>query len=85
MTTERLHTIADLIDRCELRTSLGTVLPFSNARDAHMMLEGRLSRPEGKIILDVKAGRERSPRPSKEPADAPHYVIAASRRFRWLF
>ena len=58
VTTERLHTIADLIDRGELKTSLGTVLPFSNARDAHMMLEGRLSRPEGKIILDVKAAQE---------------------------
>jgi hypothetical protein len=31
------------------------VLPFAGARDAHMMLEGQLRPPKGKIILNVEA------------------------------
>jgi NADPH:quinone reductase-like Zn-dependent oxidoreductase len=54
VTTERLPTIADLIDRGELKTRLGAVLPLADARDAHMMLEGRTTPPKGKIILEVK-------------------------------
>jgi NADPH:quinone reductase-like Zn-dependent oxidoreductase len=55
VTTERLRTIAELIDRGELKTRVGAVLPLRDARDAHMMLEGRKPQPKGKIVLDVEA------------------------------
>jgi NADPH:quinone reductase-like Zn-dependent oxidoreductase len=58
VTTERLRGIADLIDRGELKTHVGMVLPFAGARDAHMMLEGQLRPPKGKIILNVEAAGE---------------------------
>jgi NADPH:quinone reductase-like Zn-dependent oxidoreductase len=48
--TERLRRIAELIDRGELKTRVGAVLPLADARDAHMMLEGRRPQPRGKII-----------------------------------
>ncbi len=54
VTAERLHKIADLIDRGELKTHVGAVLPFSDARDAHLMLEGQMPLPKGKIVLDVE-------------------------------
>jgi NADPH:quinone reductase-like Zn-dependent oxidoreductase len=54
VTTERLRRIAELIDRGELKTRVGTVLPLADARDAHMMLEGRRLPPKGKIILRVE-------------------------------
>jgi NADPH:quinone reductase-like Zn-dependent oxidoreductase len=55
VTTERLRTIAELIDRGELKSCVGAVLPLADAREAHMMLEGRRSTPKGKIVLDVGA------------------------------
>jgi NADPH:quinone reductase-like Zn-dependent oxidoreductase len=58
VTTERLRTIAELIDRGELKTCVGAVLPLTNAQDAHMMLEGRLLSPRGKIVLDVETADE---------------------------
>ena len=58
VTTERLRTIAELIDRGELKTRVGVVLPLTDARDAHMMLEGRRSPPKGKIVLNVERARE---------------------------
>jgi NADPH:quinone reductase-like Zn-dependent oxidoreductase len=58
VTTERLRTVADLIDHGELKTCVGVVLPLTDARDAHMMLEGRRLSPRGKIVLDVEAARE---------------------------
>ena len=58
VTTARLRTIAELIDRGEVKTRVGVVLPLTDARDAHMMLEGRLLPPKGKIVLDVKAAGE---------------------------
>ena len=58
VTTERLRTIAELIDSGELKTRVGAVLPLTDARDAHMMLEGRLLAPKGKIVLNVKAAGE---------------------------
>jgi NADPH:quinone reductase-like Zn-dependent oxidoreductase len=58
VTTERLRTIAELIDRGELKTRVGAVLPFADARDAHLMLDGRLAAPKGKIVLDVEATDE---------------------------
>ena len=43
--------IADLIDRGNLRTRVGTVLPLADAREAHFILEGRRPAPKGKIVL----------------------------------
>jgi NADPH:quinone reductase-like Zn-dependent oxidoreductase len=54
VTTERLSRIAAFIDRGELITHLGSVLPLADARDAHLMLEGRRSRPKGKIVLRMQ-------------------------------
>jgi NADPH:quinone reductase-like Zn-dependent oxidoreductase len=54
VTSERLRTIAELIDRGELKTRIGAVLRLTKARDAHMMLEGRQKAPKGKIVLEVE-------------------------------
>ncbi len=59
VTTGWLRTIAELIDRGELKTRVGAVLPLADARDAHMMLEGRRSSPKGKIVLNVGAADAR--------------------------
>ena len=61
VTTERLRRIAELIDRGELKTRVGAVLPLADAREAHMMLEGRRPLPRGKIILNVEAAGEVTP------------------------
>jgi NADPH:quinone reductase-like Zn-dependent oxidoreductase len=58
VTTERLCRIAELIDRGELKTRVGARLPLSDARDAHMMLEGRKPQPKGKIVLEMDSIRE---------------------------
>ncbi|WP_027579931.1 NADP-dependent oxidoreductase [Bradyrhizobium sp. Ai1a-2] len=59
VTTERLREIADLIDRGELKTCVGAVLPFAGARDAHLMLEGQRRSPvKGKVILNVETSGE---------------------------
>jgi hypothetical protein len=34
---------------------VGSVLPLGKAREAHLMLEGVLPRPQGKIVLAVAA------------------------------
>ncbi|MET4745522.1 NADPH:quinone reductase-like Zn-dependent oxidoreductase [Bradyrhizobium japonicum] len=53
VTTERLNRISELIDRGELKPEVAAVLPLTDARKAHMMLEGQLTRPKGKIVLRV--------------------------------
>jgi NADPH:quinone reductase-like Zn-dependent oxidoreductase len=58
VTTERLRTIAELIDRGELKSCVGAVLPLTEAREAHMMLEGRLIPPKGKIVLNIETAGE---------------------------
>jgi NADPH:quinone reductase-like Zn-dependent oxidoreductase len=59
VTTERLRTIAELIDGGELKTSVGAVLPLTDARDAHMMMEGQPRLPaKGKIVLNVEGAGE---------------------------
>lgn len=58
VTTERLRGIAELIDRGELKTCVGAVLRLADAREAHMMLEGRRPPPRGKIVLDVDSTGE---------------------------
>jgi NADPH:quinone reductase-like Zn-dependent oxidoreductase len=55
VTAGHLTEIAALIDGGDLRTRVGTVLPFSEARKAHLVLEGRLRASRGKIVLAVAA------------------------------
>ena len=59
--TDGLRRIAELIDRGELKTRVGAVLPLADAREAHMMLEGLRPPPKGKIILNVEAAGEVTP------------------------
>ena len=50
-----LAKVAHLLSRGELKTHVGAVLPLTDARAAHEMLEGSRSRPPGKIVLRVAA------------------------------
>jgi NADPH:quinone reductase-like Zn-dependent oxidoreductase len=52
VTTERLTTIARMIDAGALRTEVGEVLWLDEARQGHEMLEGALHR-RGKIVLKI--------------------------------
>jgi NADPH:quinone reductase-like Zn-dependent oxidoreductase len=52
VTTERLRTIADLIDAGELKTEVGEVLWLNEACLAHEMLEGAPHR-RGKIVIKI--------------------------------
>jgi NADPH:quinone reductase-like Zn-dependent oxidoreductase len=54
VSSRRLEQIAALIERGELMTSVGDVLPLSDARIAHEMLAGRPHK-RGKIVLAVDA------------------------------
>tara|TARA_R110002110_G_scaffold194517_10_gene403464 strand:- start:1324 stop:2256 length:933 start_codon:yes stop_codon:yes gene_type:complete len=55
VTTERLTTIANIIETGELVIQVGTVLPLAAARSAHEMLEGTRPHPRGKIVLRIGA------------------------------
>jgi NADPH:quinone reductase-like Zn-dependent oxidoreductase len=48
-----LSRMATLFDAGGLKASVGHVLPLAEARTAHEMLDGRLPRPGGKIVLLV--------------------------------
>jgi NADPH:quinone reductase-like Zn-dependent oxidoreductase len=61
VTTERLGKIAELIEQGELKTRVGLVLPLAQARDAHMILEGRRQPPKGKIVLSVDGAGDAAP------------------------
>ena len=52
VTTARLKTITELIDRHELSTQVGTVLPLEQVQAAHQMLAGAPHK-RGKIVLAV--------------------------------
>jgi NADPH:quinone reductase-like Zn-dependent oxidoreductase len=54
VTTQCLREISALIDRGELATRIGAVVPFADAREAHIMLDGRQAHPKGKIVLNVQ-------------------------------
>lgn len=54
VTTDRLARIAAFIDNEKMSTQVGTVLSMTDARTAHEMLEGKVPRPRGKIVLDVR-------------------------------
>jgi NADPH:quinone reductase-like Zn-dependent oxidoreductase len=49
----QLERIARLIDDGTLKTNVGLVLSLADARKAHEMLAGKISKPRGKIVLDV--------------------------------
>jgi NADPH:quinone reductase-like Zn-dependent oxidoreductase len=51
ITTGDLASIATLLDAKELTTRVGIVLPLSEARKAHEMLDGIIPHPRGKIVL----------------------------------
>jgi NADPH:quinone reductase-like Zn-dependent oxidoreductase len=53
VTTRHLTDLTDLIDRGNLRTRVGAVLPLADAREAHYILEGQRPPPKGKIVLAV--------------------------------
>jgi NADPH:quinone reductase-like Zn-dependent oxidoreductase len=55
VTSQNLAEIAGLIDAGKLRTRVGAVLPLSDAREAHFMLEHLRPQPRGKIVLAVGA------------------------------
>ena len=52
VTTARLDTITDLLDRAQLTARVGTILPLERARTAHEMLGGA-PHPRGKIVLTM--------------------------------
>ena len=51
VTTGHLREVADMVDRGDLRTRVGKVLPLADAREAHFILEGRRPSSKGKIVL----------------------------------
>lgn len=51
VSTRELEQIGALLDAGELKTQVGTVLPLSQAREAHQMLAGSIPHPRGKIVL----------------------------------
>jgi NADPH:quinone reductase-like Zn-dependent oxidoreductase len=53
VTSQNLADIAGLVDGGKLRTRVGAVLPLSEAREAHFMLERVRPQPKGKIVLAV--------------------------------
>jgi NADPH:quinone reductase-like Zn-dependent oxidoreductase len=53
VTTERLRKIAALIDRGDLKARIGAIMPLADAQEAHMILDGRRPKPQGKIVLSV--------------------------------
>jgi NADPH:quinone reductase-like Zn-dependent oxidoreductase len=55
VTSQYLAEIARLVDGGKLRTRVGAVLPFADAREAHFMLERVRTPPKGKIVLAVRA------------------------------
>jgi NADPH:quinone reductase-like Zn-dependent oxidoreductase len=55
VTSRRLAEIAGLIDEGKLRTRVGVVLPLTDAREAHFILEGLRPQPKGKIVLATRA------------------------------
>jgi NADPH:quinone reductase-like Zn-dependent oxidoreductase len=54
VTSGCLGEIGDLIDSGRLRTRVGRVLPFAEAREAHLVLEGRRPSTKGKIVLSME-------------------------------
>jgi len=55
VTDRNLAQITTLLDEGSLQTRVGTVLPLSEARAAHLMLDGNQPRKNGKIVLAVES------------------------------
>jgi NADPH:quinone reductase-like Zn-dependent oxidoreductase len=53
VTSPRLAEIARLIDSGKLKTHVGAVLPLTDAREAHLMMEHLRPQPKGKIVLSM--------------------------------
>ena len=53
VTTEHLVALGSMVGNGSLKAAIGSVLPLSAARAAHEMLEGRRTKPRGKIVLQV--------------------------------
>ncbi|MFE1599480.1 NADP-dependent oxidoreductase [Methylobacterium sp. ID0610] len=53
VTAAHLSSLAALLNRGELKTRVGAVLPLARAREAHLMLDGEQATPKGKIVLEV--------------------------------
>jgi NADPH:quinone reductase-like Zn-dependent oxidoreductase len=53
VSTRALTQLAGLFDGGQLRARVGEVIPLADARKSHLMLEGVLPRPKGKIVLAV--------------------------------
>src|SRR6516162_7545777 len=51
--TENLEAVADLLDTQQLVVRIGQVLPLSDARQAHEMLEHLRPLPAGKVVLNA--------------------------------
>jgi NADPH:quinone reductase-like Zn-dependent oxidoreductase len=51
--TATLDSVRALFDEGGLRTWVGTILPFVEARRAHEMMAGTVPHPPGKIVLEV--------------------------------
>ena len=58
VTTKYLSEIGALVDAGKLKTHVGAILPLRNAREAHLMLEGILPRPKGKIVLAAQEAND---------------------------
>ena len=54
VTSNQLAQITALLDRGELRTHVGAVLPLEDASEAHLMLEHLRPLPKGKVVLAVE-------------------------------
>jgi NADPH:quinone reductase-like Zn-dependent oxidoreductase len=53
VSTARLRSLTELIDRAKLSPHVGSVLPLRDARVAHQMLGGAVPYKRGKIVLEV--------------------------------
>ena len=62
VTSASLARIAELVDAGDLSPRLGPVLPLSEARQAHEMLDGLRPRAPGKIVLSVGDSLPAAPR-----------------------
>ncbi|MCV9960295.1 NADP-dependent oxidoreductase [Pararhizobium sp. BT-229] len=51
VSTETLERITAWLSEGLLKVNVGATLPFDRAKDAHLMLEGKVPGPKGKIVL----------------------------------
>lgn len=61
VTTARLERLAHLFASGVLTPHVGAVLPLADAPIAHDMLEGRVAKPRGRIVLHIECHRNQPP------------------------